>query len=398
MRTVFSHVAIALSLAISGLALVPAGDAVPPSVVLGVVADSVSTGGFPDHAEGRRLGASDLKVEKLREFDAVVLEKARFDAAWSDPDQRAALKRFVRDDRAVVVTDDRTVFDGFGVSHPDGTDTPGSESSDAMPIAARAYGAYRSESGAWEFATFHYGATVDRDRDLASDAARWLLTLAEYRERHADSIVASAADDANWQYWGSATYSYTWSPYGKLAYTARFYYAISDSSSAYDWWVVHMTHTTTPGTYLWGNDWRTNMAWTTGDQNELVASNQLVDAGPGSIDSTLTTTTLNFEVGMTAGVDGAPITSKRAFSYSVDDMIVVQAADYTAENQYIRHEYGYGSGPANGVFSSKPAWSVRVNEATCLKVPWTNKGEWLDYGTTSYYTTWITSWREVCKT
>lgn len=376
----------------------PATEAVPPDVEVGVAADDAKLEKVTSGARAQRLTEAGLTRGALKGLDVLVLDAAVLESAWASKAKRDLLHDFLADHRAIVVEGGQDKFDRFtNVKFPRGTDQPETEDGRSLPVAAVAHGAYRTETGEWAFATFEYGTVADYRDFVAEDASRWIRDLPDFQHRAGKDLRARAADDSNWQSWGSVSYSYTWNPYGKIAYSARIYYAFTDGSDAWDWWNVEMTQTSSPGTYLWGNDWRTSMGWVTGDMVKYVASNQLSDYGPGTTDSSGSTRTLNFEVGMRLDTDGAPKTSTQSFGYTVEDMLVTQSSNPSTEYLYVRHEFGYDSGPANGLWSNKPAFTVRVNEGGCMKIPWQNKVEWRDYVANSYYTTWINSWREVCK-
>jgi hypothetical protein len=160
-----------------------------------------------------------------------------------------------------------------------------------------------------------------------------------------------------------------------------------------------MQTTTTPGAVLYGNDEHTSLTWVTADTNYYYPSAHLLaDAQPPS-QQIVGPGTVSYQVGMTAGVRGANITSKLARSYATTDMNVVQGSSYPNNDYYVRHEFTQYSDPASNTFTSTPGFTVRTTQSLCLKIPYTNKAEWDlydPYGQDTYFDTWINSWRQVC--
>ena len=401
MRAKVSRLSVLIAAFLVTMSVLPASDAQRPEIRVGVVSEHPALDRLPPNAKAERIPPGHLNANQLARYDALLLDAAVLDSLPTNGTRANAVRQFVADHRVLLVQGDSgALARATGVAPPKGEDVPMLADGSPAPVAASANALYRSSRGTWHHAVFAFGTPADFRSQVAAQGAEWVLSLEDFQPRAGQPMTASAADNSNWQSWGSTSYSYTWSPYGRIAFGARFYYALNDGSTSFDWWNVDMTQTTVPGTNLWGNGWRTSVGWVVGDQKAYIASNQLSDWGPRSIDATGRVVSLGFEVGMRAGVDSAPFTSTQSYGYMVEDMLVSQASSASTEYLFVRHEFGYGSGPANGFWSNKPAWTVRVNEGACLKIPFQNKAEWREYtysGYDNYYTTWINSWREICK-
>lgn len=392
--------AVALALVTSTLILAPS-QALPAEVRFAVLHASLGLEGLPTNVDAEHISTDKIKESHLKDFDALLLDSATFSDAWSDSAKQNALKKFAKAHRVLLIEGDADVFDPFtDLDLPRGGDVAYDADGNPLPALGKARAIYRTHGGKWDTAAFEYDSKDLYKARIAKDVAEWINAREDFQADHGQPLTAQATDNANWVWRATTSYSYTWSPYGKLGYTAEVFYASNDGTTAYRWWDVEMSQSMEPGKSLWGNNWRTYQSWVTGDVQYYNPSNQLVDWNPySSVDATAGTVTMNGAIGLVAGVEGAPLTSEMSTGYSAQLMYVAQSSTTGTDDVYVRHDFNYGAAPTAGLWTNQPAWTLRANEADCFKMPWTNKVQWREYtgtGTDNFQTNWISSWREYC--
>lgn len=397
------HVAItviALALTTSALILTPS-QAAPSEVRMAILHANADVSGLPAATTADTIDLDQLKESKLKDFDVLVLDASAFASAWADEPKKNALKKFAKAHRVLLVEGGEDAFEGFtDLDLPVGGDVAYDTNGLPSPVHGAARAIYRAHGGKWDTAAFEYGTRALYEKSIARDLAQWIRDLPDFQPEHGQPLQAQAADNGNWVWRATATYSYTWSPYGRLGYTADVYYAASDGTSSYKWWNVEMSQTVEPGNSLSANNWRTYQTWVTSDVQYYHPSNQLVDWNPySSVDATLGSVAMNGEIGLVAGVEDAPVTSKQTTGYTANQMYVAQSSTTGGDDVYVRTDFNYGGAPASGLFTSKPGWTIRSTEPNCFKIPWTNKVQWREYlagSNDNFQTNWISSWREYC--
>lgn len=173
-----------------------------------------------------------------------------------------------------------------------------------------------------------------------------------------DVFPTSGGSDPEWLFFGTVTYSEEWVDYGKLDITQKWYVLDDDDSNTYDWWNVVLETTSTPGIVAYtGSDWRTADIWNWMDAGYFGDLNLLVDYGP------LTTSgvsTVNYDIGVQAGQDGARVTCEMPVSYSAQSVHIYNQSEPSRQLAKWWHDVPEQEDNGMTIYTIKPGATVRV--------------------------------------
>ncbi len=385
----------------------PAGSAEPAASPGGLrIAATNNQWGTSEGDEVVHMGASKISISTLKDIDVLAIGAS--DLAGLSQGSRKAVDRFLDSGRPVIVIG-AGAESGHGllgaVAGGDSLFTGDGVFATAAD-AALATGAWRLPDGATAVRVWAFDDAATRDGKILQNSADWRriggsdgasLSTSSGSTMAASSdgpqTMSGSSSSGTWSLRHVASYCYDRNPYGRICYQGEFHKLLNDQSSWHDWWDVLFTTTTEPGKLRWGNNWHTSRTWLTSPV-DYFKPHILIDAGPGSQSGG----TASYCVGPTAGVDGAVITANICSSYALTDVTVSEESSYLYEDVYIRHDIAVNSYTAGIAYSSYPGFTVRTDEAVCVKLGYTNKAEWREYvaGNDNYYQTWMSSWREVC--
>jgi len=376
--------------------VVPTSGAEAKSFQIGVLAEDLDLNGrdVPPATSLHAMTLSALSSKKAEKMDALLLDQADAAAIRSDAALQERLRAFILSGKpAFLVGGALTLSDVIGVAsfgadvaYIDGHRIGGDES--LLGLMVHPDGSF--DTFAYAFAS--PGDLKAKGAGKAADLALGLEARGHGPRKGSFSTMTHGGYHPYWSIRATASYCLAKDPYGELCYAANFNRLEYDSSGTYDWWTVQMTTTTAPGKVAYGNAWRTHKTWSTSDVDYYRTANKLIDFGAGSA---YNLQTLSYDVGTTAGVDGALETVRLSASYNLLGIASTQASWKEYNDFYIRHDFDLGVLNAEDVYSSKSAYTIRVCQGCSLKIPFSNKAEFRDYLSGNYGQIYINSWREI---
>ena len=147
-----------------------------------------------------------------------------------------------------------------------------------------------------------------------------------------------------------------------------YYKLYNDNSGTYDWYDIHVRHQSVPGSQAWGNEWKTADMYTWIDANYYQSNYMLSDYQPTT---TSGSTTVGVSVGVTAGEEGASVSSSLTWSYTISDVVVHDESDYDLELAKWHHDVNEGASVGSNTYQIEPG--------ACIRVPNGNSMNWKEH-------------------
>lgn len=328
----------------------------------------------PASVKAERLTPAQLKDTGGSGIGHLVLDRETYDQAKGDSALGRAIAAFATQ-RPVTV---------LGAQASDLGVVRGAD----VPIQPAAYHATTVvKIGGVTFEATHAWDSDPGERAILEARAWWSKLKADYAAGLYTAAESYSGYDWSLKY--STSYKYTLHPYGALGYRADFYRSVGDTSSSYDYWAVVFDQTTDPGVNIWGTAWHNGYGHVTGKIDTYRADHILTDWAPGTRTDV---THIDWWMGIPDS-HGGPDTMSNSYyaGAAVDSYQNSNSGQYSTSHRFD----DFGAFSAKG-YTSEPGMVVRINQGTCIKVPYKNTAEWLSYATWTYTSTWIDSWREVC--
>jgi hypothetical protein len=199
--------------------------------------------------------------------------------------------------------------------------------------------------------------------EVISKAYEWAVRRISKISYSMDSdpeVYVNSAETASSPYWSLITvhqWVYPMKPYGNLNMTRCWYALVNDGSNTYDWFNLVMETTSEPGKAVYGSDWRTADIWNWVDVDFFGDPNLLVDHGPPT---TSGVSTVNYQIGVEAGKQGAVVTCKMSVSYSVQDVPVENQSDPSKQLAKWWHNVPEDKQTGMSLYTIKPGITIRV--------------------------------------
>jgi len=157
------------------------------------------------------------------------------------------------------------------------------------------------------------------------------LTPALSRSSGSKTVTTSANTTTAQPYWEQTTYdSYDtgnyYAPYGRIMTTITAYNLENSNSSGYIWFNVFFNQTIQPGIMIYNSPWRTSNQYSlVHDQN--TTTTLIVSHGPANVYNA-GPFVVSYNIGVTAGVLNATVTSTQTMSYSMKHTNVTDTSQY----------------------------------------------------------------------
>lgn len=191
------------------------------------------------------------------------------------------------------------------------------------------------------------------------------------------TTLATLDSPGNWvtSYYAEYSSGDSWKQ-GRLNIHRTYSKLLDDGSSTYDWRDVKLTMQIVPGNEYRSNGWLNN--WTDAKTvvNAVTTTNHLIDYKPTT---TLGQSTISFNVGITAGSQGAAITASMGGSYTVSDVRVQDSSDFYAERFQLKHLFNPCSDVGHFTYLHEPIFCFRCTDGWSPYIGEEFRTQWAKY-------------------
>ena len=170
---------------------------------------------------------------------------------------------------------------------------------------------------------------------------------------------------------------------------------MEDGSSTYDWMDVKYMLQMVPGKVKKGNGWKND--WTQLRTWPYEYPNATPDPKIAIIQyaptTTVGSTSVSVNVGVSAGTSGAAVTASMGWSYSLPDVQVYDSSDFSALRFELKHEINESAAVGSSTYLHIPGASYRLSAEKLFDTEQYYRAQWANkhwYGWTHITTSWIT--------
>ncbi len=332
-------------------------------IILLILCSSLTTATAISYVEPIRIAVLDASAEqmpRLGDFDILVM-----DGIWLQEKIRsndAELISFVKD--TILAGVPTLTFNGGYIIHKIIGNLPIKEYLN-QPIMIHGLKVYSEKvNNLMRSEELFIGGVNTTSTEMMAKACEWAIkriSKTDYSTMGNDPDVevnfAQTTGSPYWEHIATHQWIYYMNPYGNLNMTRCWYALVNDGSNTYDWFNLVMETTSVPGKAVYGSDWRTADIWNWVDADYFRDPNLLIDYGPPN---TQGVSTVNYQIGVEAGEQGAVVTCKMAVSYSVQDVPVEDQSDPSEQLAKWWHNVPEQGDTGMNPYTIKPGITMRV--------------------------------------